>query len=98
MTAQTSAVRKMFSAYLNQDFDIVFGSADDALFEFKNRSDPGEIPEVMDEIQSILRMNLAEEDLQRLILQDLGCFYYYPVEWPNGRLWLEHVMVVLGTL
>jgi len=66
----------MFSAYLNQDFVLMFGTADDAIRTFVRQSARDEVSPVVHDIQAILSMKLSEGDLQKLILQDLGSCYY----------------------
>lgn len=85
----------MFSAYLNQDFDLMFDTADDAIRTFAQQSAPYEVSLVMRDIQAILSMKLSEEDLRKLILQDLGSCYYYLTEWTSAGLWLMHVLELL---
>jgi hypothetical protein len=85
----------MFSAYLNQDFDLMFGTADEAIRAFMRQSARDEVSAVVHDIQAILSMKLSEGDLQKRILQDLGSCYYYPAEWPSAELWLIHVLELL---
>ncbi|MFP3614878.1 contact-dependent growth inhibition system immunity protein [Paraburkholderia sp. DD10] len=95
MTATFQTVKNMFSAYLNQDFDLVFGTVDDAIRAFVQHSAPDEVSRAKHEIRTILAMQLPEEELQKVILQDLGSCYYYPAEWASAQLWLEHVLALL---
>jgi len=76
MTAISQAAKNMFSAYLNQDFVLMFGTADDAIRTFVRQSARDEVSPVVHDIQAILSMKLSEGDLQKLILQDLGSCYY----------------------
>jgi hypothetical protein len=96
MTTQFSIAKNMFSAYLNQDFDLVFGSVDDAIRTFVEHSSPDEVFRLQDEIRIIQGMGLSETDLENLILQDLGCCYQYLREWPSGDTWLTHVITLLA--
>jgi hypothetical protein len=96
MTAQFATAKNMFSAYLNQDYDLMFGTADDALRAFVEHSSRDEVARVQDEIRTIRAMNLSEADLETLILRDLGCCYQYLLEWSSGDAWLRHVLALLG--
>jgi hypothetical protein len=89
------ATNNMFSAYLNQDFDLLFGAADDAICAFVRHSSQDEILRVVHELRDILLMKLSEEDMKKLILQDLGACYYYPIEWSSAEVWLEHVLALI---
>jgi hypothetical protein len=48
----------------------------------------------MSDVEKVLLMKLLGADVQKLVLQALG-FYYYPNEWASGELWLKHVLDVL---
>ncbi|WPO98262.1 contact-dependent growth inhibition system immunity protein [Pseudomonas sp. HR96] len=39
MNNEFPVIENMFSAYLNQDFDLEFGSADEAIFAFSSHED-----------------------------------------------------------
>jgi hypothetical protein len=86
----------MFSAYLNQDFDLLFGAPDDAIRAFVQHSTEDEVTRAIHDVRTILSMKLSEGDLRNLILQDMGSCYYYPAEWESGERWLRHVLHVLG--
>ncbi|GAA0835963.1 MAG: hypothetical protein CL858_03825 [Cupriavidus sp.] len=96
MKAQFATAKNMFSAYLNQDFDLIFGTADDAIRAFVEHSGVEEVSRAAVEIESILAMKLPEPDLAKLTLQNLGCCYQYSMEWPSGDAWLRHLLVLLG--
>jgi hypothetical protein len=95
MTADLRAAKNMFSAYLNQDFDVIFGTADDAIRAFRQHSTGDELSGAIRDIKTILSMQLSEDGLKKLILQDLGSCYYYRAGWPSAEHWLKHVLQVL---
>lgn len=89
-------LRCLFSACLNQDFDLIFGTADDAIRAFFDHGSRDEVLAAIEEIRAIVNMNLQESEAQKLILEDLGSCYYYPADWPSAALWLNHVVGLLG--
>lgn len=95
MTAQFTTLRQMFSAYLNQDFDVIFGTADDAIRQFVAHSNPSEVATAIGHILAIHATRLSEPDLESLIVGELGCCYTYLTDWPSGDAWLEHVVKLL---
>jgi hypothetical protein len=95
MTANFLTVKNMFSAYLNQDFDLMFGTADDAIRAFLEQGAQDEVLKARDEMRAILAMKLPEGELQKLILGDLGSCYYYSSEWSSADHWLNHVLQLL---
>lgn len=95
MTKNLQSAENMFSAYLNQDFDLMFGTADEAIRAFVQHGTPAKVSLVISDVEKVLSMRLSEEDLQKLILQELGSYYYFPAEWASGELWLRHVLDIL---
>lgn len=95
MTAQFTTARHMFSAYLNQDLDVIFGTADDAIRQFVAHSSPAAVSTAIGDILAIRAMRLREADLENLIVGYLGCCYRYLSDWPSGDAWLEHVVQLL---
>lgn len=89
-------VQSFFSTYLNQDFDLIFGTADDAVRKFVEHSERAKVSLAADEIQAIIDMKLGEDDLRKLIFDDLGSYYYYPSDWVSGDLWLGHVLRLMA--
>jgi len=95
MIKDFQGIKILFSAYLNQDFDLMFGTADNAIHEFMQRSTSDEVSHAIYDVKRILSMKLSEEDLQNLIFQDLGACYYYSNEWTSAEFWLMHVLQML---
>uniref|UniRef100_UPI0039EE9075 contact-dependent growth inhibition system immunity protein n=1 Tax=Bordetella sputigena TaxID=1416810 RepID=UPI0039EE9075 len=95
MAVKFATARQMLSAYLNQDFDVIFGTADDAIRQFIAHSSPCEVATAIGDILAILAMRLSEPDLESLIVGKLGCCYTYLADWPSGDAWLEHIVKLL---
>lgn len=95
MKAFLPTVKNMLSAYLNQYFDLVFGTADNAIRAFVEHSSRDEVSRATEELRIILAMPLSEHDQQTFILDELGSCYYYPSEWPSAELWLRHLLFML---
>ncbi|NMZ65916.1 hypothetical protein HBN99_16455 [Pseudomonas oryzihabitans] len=95
MNNEFMAVKNMFSAYLNQDFDLEFGSADEAILAFSNHSNDVEKELVLTGLNLLLNGCLDEKQMQGLILNDLGCCYFYPAEWESTAIWVGHIRSLL---
>ncbi|APQ12734.1 hypothetical protein BJP27_14925 [Pseudomonas oryzihabitans] len=95
MNNEFLAVREMFRAYLNQDFDLEFGSADEAVIAFSNHSSDLEKEYVLAELNFMLDSCEDDNRLRDFILNDLGCYYFYPAEWGSGAAWLRHICLLL---
>ncbi len=81
--------------YLNQDFEEIFGGAEEALLSYKKTETAQEQQEMIKEIQSLIDSSYNENELQRIILDDIDCNYYYPNEWSSSKDWLVHMLFIL---
>ncbi|MBU9834734.1 hypothetical protein J1786_07900 [Rahnella sp. L72c] len=95
MNSKFPVIKNMFSAYLSQDFDLDFGSADEAIFVFSSHADRINKERALAELDVLLNANLDEEQLKNIIFNRLGCCYFYPAEWGGGAVWLRHVSSLL---
>lgn len=95
MNGNFPVIKNMFSAYLGQDFDLDFGSADEAIFAFSSHADHVDKKRALAELDALLSANLDEEQLKEMIFNGLGCCYFYPAEWGGGAVWLRHVSSLL---
>lgn len=97
MTTQSKypALSYYLVCYLNQDFEVISGGAEEALLSYKNTETKEEQKKMMKEIQLLIDSSLCEKDLQKIILDETDCGYYYPNEWHSGESWLRHMLVIL---
>ncbi len=95
MTENLTSVKNMFSAYLNQDFDLIFGTPDEAVQAFVKQSTKEQVTRAAHEIRGLLDMTISEHDMHKLLVEQLGCYYYYPAEWPSARKWLQHTLKLI---
>lgn len=95
MNNEFPVIKNMFSAYLNQDFDLEFGSADEAIFIFSSHADDISKKRALAELDVLLTVGLDEKQLRSIIFDGLGCCYFYPAEWSDGAAWLRHVSSLL---
>ncbi|MEN1833559.1 contact-dependent growth inhibition system immunity protein [Pseudomonas lijiangensis] len=95
MNHEFPVIKNVFSAYLNQDFDLEFGSADEAIIAFSSHVDSADKERALDELKLLLSSGLDEAQLRGVIFDKLGCCYFYPAEWSDGATWLKHVVILL---
>ncbi|WP_392562367.1 contact-dependent growth inhibition system immunity protein [Orbus sturtevantii] len=81
--------------YLNQYFEEIFGGEKEALLAYKNTETDEEQQEIIKEIQSLIDSSFDEKELQKIILDDIDCNYYYLNEWPSSKDWLLHILLIL---
>ncbi|MFC5475786.1 contact-dependent growth inhibition system immunity protein [Paraherbaspirillum soli] len=95
MNQKFLTLKNFFGAYLNQDFDLEFGAADDAINAFIHQADENERLLAASEIEQLIATTLDEEQLRTFIFNELGCCYFYPSEWDGGIAWLKHIRSLL---
>lgn len=86
------ALAYYFNAYLNQDFDIIFGDADQALLAYQSTELQDEQQTLKHEIKSLLESPLDENQLRSLLLDDMDCNYFYPADELTAREWLGRLL------
>lgn len=86
---------RLCTAYLHQDFDLEFGTPDEALLRF--RKDVGE--EGVDALNAEIDKLLDHPDdvLTKLILEDFESQYFFPLDWDSAASWLQHIKTLIGT-
>lgn len=87
-------LKNLCRTYLNQDFDLEFGSADNAIRIFFSHQNKEDLAATKKELEKILSGVDSEEILRFLILEQLQSSYHYPAEWPDAKTWLEHVNAI----
>lgn len=85
-----------FSCYLNQDYDLEFGSPDGALFAFKSKEVEDELRQLNNEVTELIESELDEKKLRDLLLNKLDCGYFYPAKWTTAKDWLRHIRGLLN--
>ena len=89
------ALNYYLTCYLNQDFEEIFGGAKGALLSYKKTEDNEEQHEMIKEIKTLIECSYNEKELQKIILDDIDCNYYYLNEWPSCKDWLLHILFIL---
>lgn len=85
------ALSYLLVSYFNQDFEVLFGNADDTLEVYKSTETKEERSQIKSEIDNLLALSLSDYELQDIILNQIDCNYYYPDEWATSEEWLKHI-------
>ena len=88
-------LKGLCTAYLNQDFDLEFGSADDAVRAYFAHAGVVEKLEIQNELTQLIAAQHSDDILRSIIFNDLGCCYFFPAEWQSAVKWLEHLKKLL---
>jgi len=81
----------LLRCYFNQDFEVLFGNADETLAAYKATETAEERLQMKAEIDYLLALSLSDDELQDILLNKIDCNYYYPNEWPSSEEWLKHI-------
>lgn len=96
MNNELSELSYWLQGYLNQDFDAVHGSVDNALIAYKTEASSENIEELKHDLAVVIQSNQTEEELSDLLLTQLGSSYYYLSEWESAMDWLRHLQKILN--
>jgi len=81
----------LLRCYFNQDFEVLFGNANETLAAYKTTETEGERLQMKTEIDYLLSLSLSDDELQDILLNKIDCSYYYPNEWSSSEEWLKHI-------
>lgn len=88
-------LQQFLAGYFNQDWVDDHKNADDVIKLFISEAATDTILKVQLELSKLVSSQKTEQELQDYLLSDIGCYYYYPNEWQNGKAWLKHVAAAL---
>lgn len=71
------------------------GGVNESLLSYKKTETDQEQQEMIKEIQSLIDSSYNENELQKIILDDIDCNYYYLNEWSSSKDWLVHMLFIL---
>lgn len=89
-------LKTLFAGYLNQDFELLFGSADSAVLTFREHMGSKVGETTSDELMNFMKFRSEAEVAD--LLNQYGCAYDYPADWPSACAWLEHVQLLLSVV
>lgn len=96
MSNELLELKYWLSGYLHQDFDVEYGSVDNALNVYKTEESPEKVENLKRDLAEIIKSNYGEETLKDLLLTQFDCDYYYPSEWTSAIEWLRHLQEILN--
>ncbi|MGY2138838.1 contact-dependent growth inhibition system immunity protein [Pseudomonas reactans] len=88
-------LQQFLAGYFNQDWVDDHKKADDVIEFFISESSDDTLLEVQEELDKLMRSGKTEQELEDYLFSNIGCYYYYRSEWPDGITWLRHVVSVL---
>ncbi|MEH2319013.1 contact-dependent growth inhibition system immunity protein [Nostoc sp.] len=90
-----------FGAYFHQDWTVMYDwQGNEATFEvvvcdFKNNNPKETVIQATQELEQLLKQNLTESSLRRIVTDKLGANVYAPGMGLTYQKWLEAVLTVL---
>lgn len=88
-------LQQFLAGYFNEDWVDEHKSADDVINFFMSEASVGMLSRVQQELKKLILVEQSEQELQDYLFKHIGCGYYYPSEWKDGKSWLNHVASVL---
>jgi hypothetical protein len=88
-------LQQFLAGYFNQDWVDDHESANEVIDLFISESSKETVIKVQLELDKLISIKNNEQELQDYLLTDIGCYYYYPNEWSDGKTWLQHVALAL---
>jgi hypothetical protein len=87
-------MRQLFGGYLNEDWNLEFGTTDDAVSAYMRDKGPGAESDLKELARSILEFvgkYSSDEELTAALSKQLWCGYFPPGDGLSTRRWLEGV-------
>ncbi|MFC7775931.1 contact-dependent growth inhibition system immunity protein [Pantoea sp. GCM10028869] len=66
------------TSYFHQDFDVLFGGADETIAAYRVTETTEEQSKMKTEIENLIVLALPEEKLQDILLNKMDCSYLLP--------------------
>ncbi|MFL6968598.1 MULTISPECIES: contact-dependent growth inhibition system immunity protein [Pseudomonas] len=86
---------QFFGCYFHQDWMCESPDPDDIIRSFASDSTPETIFMVKNEISTLLKLKLSNENIRKLIMSEMPCNYCYWLDWESGEMWLKHILQVM---
>lgn len=86
---------QFFGCYFHQDWMCESSDPDDIIRNFVSDSAPETIAMVKNEISTLLKVNLNDEEIREFIMNKMPCNYCYWMDWRSGEMWLKHILDVI---
>lgn len=96
-TAQRESLRQFFGPYFHEDWDIVFGTPDQALSAaLRSHEDASEREKLSRSIVTFVLEHPDDQKLTEALFKELACSYYPLGDGISTRAWLLSVAAKLG--
>ncbi|AUG08671.1 contact-dependent growth inhibition system immunity protein [Pseudomonas sp. S09G 359] len=88
-------LQQFLAGYFNPDWVDDHAIADDVIDFFISETSAETLAKVQKELEKLILTDKAEQELQEYLFTEIGCGYYYPNEWQDGKTWLRHIASTL---
>lgn len=85
----------LLAAYLHQDWDLEFESVESAVRAFASKESKGVVAKAREEIDSVLQLRCKEQDLVKLLTEQLGSSYNPRLSGISPQVWLQSIQALL---
>ena len=87
---------QFFSGYFHQDWVYEADSTNEVVDLFKDNEPKEFVDQVLNELNDLLEEKLSEEQLNKLLLEEFGCYYDPHLDGIKTSDWLMNVRKVLS--
>ena len=97
MRANMKHLASLLGAYFHEDWSLDYGSPAEGLAQMVRGEPAPVVLEAREELDAFLLGGHSEEELRRVLFEDLGCCYDPTGDGSTAREWLEAVRLALHT-
>jgi len=90
-----NTINNFFAGYFHQDWHDDDPSEDAVVERYMRDATTQEIRDLIEDIEEYLRDHPDDDELLRLLFDDLGCFYLPTADGLTARQWMTHVVHLL---
>jgi len=91
-----NTIKNFFAGYFNQDYDMDAPDEDGVIQNYlRDHTKTQEVRDLIEDIEEYMRDHPDDAELQRLLLDDLGCYYATTADGLTARQWMTHVVDLL---
>lgn len=76
----------------NQDWGLDFSNANEVINNYVINETKSEIDKICSEIKELMDKEYSDEELRKIIIYDLGCYYDFRVDGYTSKEWLQRVL------
>ena len=90
-----NTIQNFFGAYFHEDWKEDDPSVDAVVQRYLRSHNTKEIRDLIEDIEQYMKDHPDDDELLRLLFDDLGCYYVPTADGLTARQWMTHVVDLL---